>query len=142
MENIGGQINKLDDRISKVGANAAAMASLTPAPSEGNEKWSLSAAVGNYSDATAGAVGLFYKPSDKVIINLRGTVGSDQNMVGAGVSVNLDKGDNMSITKAKLIQVVSQQANQLNAQANEIKEMKANYEARIAQLEAAMAKQK
>ena len=63
-------------------------------------------------------------------------------MVGAGVSVNLDKGDNMSITKAKLIQVVSQQANQLNAQANEIKEMKANYEARIAQLEAAMAKQK
>ena len=135
MQNLGGQISKLDDRVSKVGANAAAMASLTPAPSEGNEKWSLSAAVGNYSDSTAGAVGLFYRPSDKVMINVRGTVGSDQNMVGAGVSVNLDKGDNTGVTKAKLVQVVNQQANEINR----INKEREQDKQRIAQLEAAVA---
>ena len=121
--------NRINDKVNKVGANAAAMASLMPAPMDGDEKWSVSAAVGNYRNATAGAAGVFYRPQDNVMLNLRGSFGSEENMVGGGIAVAIDRGNKVGVTKAQLVRTV-------NAQAKAIQDMRQNYEGRIAQLEA------
>ena len=110
-ENIVAGVNQgfknVDTKMNKLGANAAALASLTPASVDGDEKWALSASVGNYNSETAGAVGLFYKPSDSVMVNVRGSFGNDENMIGGGVAVALDKGSTPGISKAQLVREVS-----------------------------------
>lgn len=113
---VDGEFNRMHDKVNKVGANAAALASLMPAPMEGDEKWSLSAAIGNYRSATAGAVGVFYKPQDNVIMNLRGSFGSNENMIGGGVSVSLNKGNTPGVSKAQLVRAVNAQASKLTEQ--------------------------
>ena len=113
---VNNEFNRMDNKVNKVGANAAALASLMPAPMEGDEKWSLSAAVGNYRNATAGAVGVFYKPQDNVIMNLRGSFGSNESMVGGGVSVSLNKGNTPGVSKAQLVRAVNAQASKLTEQ--------------------------
>ena len=107
------KINTVNGRVDKVGANAAAIASLMPAPMEGGEKWSMSASVGNFSSETAGAIGLFYRPNDSVIFNVRGTVNDDNNMIGGGVSFNLDKPNHPAISKAQMIETINAQAEKI-----------------------------
>ena len=127
-QNIMGGINQrfsqVENKISDVGANAAAMSALMPVGDDADKKWSLSASVGHYDNSTASAVGLFYKPSDNVIVNVRGTVGSDENMLAGGVSVALDKGSVPGVSKAQLVRTVNAQAERLNAQDAQIAEMR------------------
>ena len=104
----------MNDKMNKMGANAAAMASLTPASFEGDERWSLSAGVGNYRGETAGAVGAFYRPAENVLMNVRGSFGNSENIVGAAVSVSLSKGDIPGVTKRQLANTVNRQANAIN----------------------------
>ena len=106
LEQVGGELHKMNGRVNRVGANAAAMASLEPVFNDGDERWTLSASLGNFRDETVAAVGLFYRPSDKVLVNVRGTVGGSENMVGGGVSVALDKGENLGLSKAQLTREV------------------------------------
>ena len=113
---------KVNDKVGKAGASAAAMASLPTPPMDGDEKWAFSAAVGHYDGETAGAIGAFYKPQDNVIVNVRGAVGNGEDMIGAGVGVALNRGGTTGLTKAKLAKAV-------NAQANVIVELKAENEA-------------
>ena len=114
LENVNGRFVETDKRMNKVGANAAALASLTPASFEGDEKWSLAAAVGHYKGETAGAVGAFYKPTENVMMNVRGAVGNGENMLGAGVAVSLTKGDIPGVTKRQLANTVNRQAEAIN----------------------------
>ena len=110
-ENIVNAVNrsldKVDKKVNKVGANAAALASLTPASFEGDEKWSLAASFGHYEGQTAGAVGAFYKPTENVMLNLRGSFADGENMFGGGVAVSLSKGDVPGVTKRQLANEVS-----------------------------------
>lgn len=99
---VNNSIFKVDSKVNKVGANAAALASLTPASFEGDEKWSLAASFGHYEGQTAGAVGAFYKPAENVMLNLRGSFASGENMLGGGVAVSLSKGDVPGVTKRQL----------------------------------------
>ena len=137
------EIRKIDDKFSKAGASAAAMASLEAPPMDGDEKWAFSAAVGHYDGETAGAVGAFYRPQDNVIINIRGAVGNGEDMIGAGVGVALQRGNTPSVSKAQLVRTINAQSNkmqEMEAKHNaEIAEMKANYNAEIAEMKAQMA---
>ena len=63
INSVNNSFNQMDRKVDKVGANAAALASLTPASFDGDERWSLAASVGSYHGQTAGAVGAFYKPA-------------------------------------------------------------------------------
>lgn len=78
--------SRLTDDINKVGAGAAAMANLHPMEYKRNDKVSVAAAVGNYKDTTAMAVGAFYRPDAKSMVSVSGSVGSNDNMVGIGYS--------------------------------------------------------
>ena len=60
---MNGRISDLDNRVNKVGAGAAALAALHPLDYDPQDKWDFAAGVGNYRNATAAAVGLFYRPN-------------------------------------------------------------------------------
>lgn len=91
--NLGNTINNLDNRISKVGAGAAALAALHPLDFDPHDKWDIAAGFGNYRNASAAAVGLFYRPNERTMMSLGWTMGDDRNMLNAGISVKLGRGD-------------------------------------------------
>lgn len=91
--NLGNTINNLDNRISKVGAGAAALAALHPLDFDPHDKWDIAAGFGNYRNASAAAVGLFYRPNERTMMSLGWTMGDDRNMINAGISVKLGRGD-------------------------------------------------
>ena len=93
INNLNGKLGTLDNRISKVGAGAAALAALHPLDFDPHDKWDIAAGFGNYRNASAAAVGLFYRPNERTMMSLGWTMGDDRNMINAGVSVKLGRGD-------------------------------------------------
>ena len=139
INNVNGGFRRMDEKINKTGAHAAALASLAPASFDGGEKWALSAAVGNYHGETAAAIGAFYRPADNIMINLRSSLGSGNNMVGAGVSFALDKGFSTGISKKQLVNTINVQAEKLQQAEARIAEQDrraAEQDKKIAELEA------
>lgn len=92
LSGIHSDINRLDTRIDKVGANAAAISALHAADWDPDAKLSVAAGVGNYGSASAGAVGVFYRPNRDVTLSVASTFGTGENMVNAGVSVKIGSG--------------------------------------------------
>ena len=93
INNLNGKLGTLDNRISKVGAGAAALAALHPLDFDPHDKWDIAAGFGNYRNASAAAVGLFYRPNERTMMSLGWTMGDDRNMLNAGISVKLGRGD-------------------------------------------------
>ena len=91
--NMGKKVGELGTRINKVGAGAAALAALHPLDFDPDDKWDIAAGFGNYRNASAAAVGLFYRPNERTMMSLGWTMGDDRNMINAGVSVKLGRGD-------------------------------------------------
>ncbi len=91
--NMGKKVGELGTRINKVGAGAAALAALHPLDFDPHDKWDIAAGFGNYRNASAAAVGLFYRPNERTMMSLGWTMGDDRNMLHAGISVKLGRGD-------------------------------------------------
>mgnify|MGYP005904350323 CR=1 FL=1 len=91
--NMGKKVGELGTRINKVGAGAAALAALHPLDFDPHDKWDIAAGFGNYRNASAAAVGLFYRPNERTMMSLGWTMGDDRNMLNAGISVKLGRGD-------------------------------------------------
>ena len=91
--NMGKKVGELGTRINKVGAGAAALAALHPLDFDPDDKWDIAAGFGNYRNASAAAVGLFYRPNERTMMSLGWTMGDDRNMLNAGISVKLGRGD-------------------------------------------------
>ena len=91
--NMGKKVGELGTRINKVGAGAAALAALHPLDFDPHDKWDIAAGFGNYRNASAAAVGLFYRPNERTMMSLGWTMGDDRNMLNAGISVRLGRGD-------------------------------------------------
>ena len=89
---LGGAVNKLGNRIDEVGAGAAALAALHPLDFDPDNKWDFSAGFGNYRGESAVAFGAFYRPNEDTMFSVGGTVGNDDNMVNAGVSLKIGSG--------------------------------------------------
>jgi len=90
---MGKKVGELGTRINKVGAGAAALAALHPLDFDPDDKWDIAAGFGNYRNASAAAVGLFYRPNERTMMSLGWTMGDDRNMLNAGISVKLGRGD-------------------------------------------------
>ena len=91
VDRVENRVDNLDNRIDKVGASAAAMANLHPMDFDEDSKVSVAAAMGSYRSETAGALGVFYRPTDRVMLNVSTSFGNGENMVGGGVSFKLGK---------------------------------------------------
>lgn len=115
-------IQRLDGRIDKVGANAAALAALHPLDYDASEKWSVAAGVGNYGSENAMAVGAFYRPNEDVMLNMAGSFGSGENMVNAGISFKVGQ-RGAKAAKAEGADVKALQE-KVEAQDKEIKELR------------------
>lgn len=123
-------IQRLDGRIDKVGANAAALAALHPLDYDASEKWSVAAGVGNYGSENAMAVGAFYRPNEDVMLNMAGSFGSGENMVNAGISFKVGQ-RGMKAAKAEGADVKALQE-KVEAQDKEIKELREMVEKLVA----------
>ena len=115
-------IQRLDGRIDKVGANAAALAALHPLDYDASEKWSVAAGVGNYGSENAMAVGAFYRPNEDVMLNMAGSFGSGENMVNAGISFKVGQ-RGAKVVKAEGADVKALQE-KVEAQDKEIQELR------------------
>ena len=112
------QLDKLGNRVDKVGAGAAALAALHPLDFDPDDKLSFSAGVGNYGGETASALGMFYRPTEKVMLSAAGTMGNGENMVNMGVTFALDRKNNVSnsrVAMAREIQDLREQVAALTA---------------------------
>ena len=116
---LGNHLNRMDTRINRVGAGAAALAALHPVETDG--RWSFSAGFGSYRNANSLAFGTFYRASDNVLFNMGATVGNGENMINAGFSIALDRNPAVTgMTKA--------------AMAREIRNLKQDNQAKDAQV--------
>lgn len=95
-------VNKLDTRVNRVGANAAALAALHPLDFDPDDKWDFSAGYGHYKDANAAAAGAFYRPNEDTMFSVGGSFGGGENMVNAGISVKLGQGNHVSTSRVAM----------------------------------------
>ena len=102
INNVGNQVNRLSNRIDKVGAGAAALAALHPLDFDPDDKLSFAAGYGNYAGENAVAVGAFYQPNEDTMFSVGGTFGNDENMVNAGVSFKLGQKSNVSRSRVSM----------------------------------------
>ena len=160
MNHLGNQINKLDNRVDRVGAGAAALAALHPLEYDPNTRWEVSAGVGNYRGANAVAVGAFYRPNYDTMVSIGSSYGGGENMVNAGVTWRIGEGgsgnyqskgamaqeinDLRSVVDEQNSKLASQssqiesQSEQLSAQSNEIKAQRQQLEEQNKKIEQLM----
>ncbi len=133
---INQRLEKTNAKINKVGAGAAALAALHPLDYDPDDKLTFSAGMGNYAGENAAALGAFYRPNEKFMLSLGGTMGNGENMVNLGLSIGLDKASGFAkMSKRELIQEV----NAVKAENEAMKDQLANADERIAKLEALVA---
>ncbi|WP_374042941.1 YadA-like family protein [uncultured Megasphaera sp.] len=102
-------------------AGAAALAALHPLDFDPDDKWDFAAGYGNYKDASAVAVGAYYRPNEDTMFNIGGSFGGGENMVNAGVSFKVGQGNHVSTSRvamAKEIKDLRQNVANLNAIVN------------------------
>ena len=143
--NLSNSINNLDSRLNKVGAGAAALAALHPIDTD--DKFTMGLGYGNYRSANAMAMGMFYRPTEKIMISVGGAFGNGENMVNAGISFALDKGKGFGTSKAAMARKIAAQDEEIaalkEAHAKENAENKAEIQAlkeALARLEAKIGK--
>ena len=95
-------INKLGNRINKVGAGAAALAALHPLDFDPDDKWDFVAGYGNYNGENAAAIGAYYRPNEDTMFSVGGSFGNGENMMNAGVSLKLGQGNHVSTSKVAM----------------------------------------
>ena len=122
---LGNSLNKLDNRINRVGAGAAALAALHPLDFDPDSKWDFAAGYGNYRDANAAAVGLYYRPNEDTMFSVGGSFGGGENMVNAGVSLKLGRGSHVSNSRVAMAKEIRDMRKAMAEQAAEIAELKA-----------------
>lgn len=118
ISSLGNALGKLDHRVNKVGAGAAALAALHPLDFDPEDKWDFAAGYGNYSGASAVALGAYYRPNEDTMFSVGGSFGNGENMVNAGVSLKLGQSNHTSASKAameKKISALSQEVEELKA---------------------------
>ena len=89
MNSFKGDLSKMDKRIDKSVAGAAALAALHPLDFDPDAKWDFAAGYGHYRSGDAAAIGAFYRPNEDVQLSVGSTVGGDETVFNAGLSVKV-----------------------------------------------------
>ncbi len=126
MEN-SNRISRLGDRVNKVGAGAAALAALHPMDFDPDDKWSFAAGYGNYAGQNAAAIGAYYRPDEKVMFSVGGTVGNGENMVNAGISFALDRTNRVSNSRTAMAREIVDLRGQLVEMGAKVAKMEAMF---------------
>lgn len=139
------RVSSLNDRVDKVGAGAAALAGLHPLEFNPEDKFSASAALGNYKGDNAVALGAFYRPNADTMFSF-GTTISDEKMFNVGVSFKFgNKGDRIyrqgtSVDVSALTSEVNTLRQENQALASQVNSQKAELEQQRALIQQLMNK--
>ena len=93
--NINGNIARLDKRVNRGVAGAAALAALHPLDFDPDAKWDFAAGYGHYHNGNAAALGAFYRPNEDVQLSVGSTLGNGETVVNAGLSVKVGAHSNV-----------------------------------------------
>ncbi|WP_238390207.1 YadA-like family protein [Veillonella sp. R32] len=129
MGQMSNRISKLDRRVDRVGAGAAALAALHPLEFSPEAKWEVSAGVGNYKGANAVAIGAFYRPNGDTMFSIGTSYGGGENMVNAGVTLRVGDGETQNYPARKVM------AQEITTLKGVVAEQNAKIEAQSVQLE-------
>ena len=102
MNSFRGDLSKMDKRIDKSVAGAAALAALHPLDFDPDAKWDFAAGYGHYRSGDAAAIGAFYRPNEDVQLSIGSTVGSDETVFNAGLSVKVGAHSNVSRSRVAI----------------------------------------
>ena len=102
VQNLGRSITKLDARVDRAGANAAALAALHPLDFDPDDKLDFAVGAGSYSGANAVALGAFYRPNEDVMLSLGGSTGGGENMVNVGATFKLGQHNHVSNSRVAM----------------------------------------
>ena len=102
IKNIKGDLSKMDKRVDKSVAGAAALAALHPLDFDPDAKWDFAAGYGHYRSGDAAAIGAFYRPNEDVQLSVGSTVGSDETVFNAGLSVKVGAHSNVSRSRVAI----------------------------------------
>ncbi len=117
-QDVAHDLSKLSNRVDKGIAGAAALAALHPMDFDPDDKLTFAAGLGNYKGENAGAVGMFFRPDEKVMLSLGATVGNSENIVNAGVSFSLDRTARNTNNKAAMAREILDMRAQMNQMAS------------------------
>lgn len=102
MNSFKGDLSKMDKRIDKSVAGAAALAALHPLDFDPDAKWDFAAGYGHYRSGDAAAIGAFYRPNEDVQLSIGSTVGGDETVFNAGLSVKVGAHNNVSRSRVAI----------------------------------------
>ena len=102
MNSFKGDLSKMDKRIDKSVAGAAALAALHPLDFDPDAKWDFAAGYGHYRSGDAAAIGAFYRPNEDVQLSIGSTVGNDETVFNAGLSVKVGAHSNVSRSRVAI----------------------------------------
>ena len=134
INNVSNEISRVDSRMKKGLAGAAALAALHPIDTD--DKFTMGLGYGNYRNANAMALGMFYRPTEKIMLSVGGAMGNGENMINAGLSFALDKGKGFGTSKAAMARKINDLTAENAAQAAKIETL----EARLAAIESKLEK--
>lgn len=151
IRNLNNSLNRLDNRVNKGLAGAAALAGLHPLDFDSADKVSFAASMGGYKGEQSYALGAFYRPNRNTMVNASATLGNDDTLYNVGVAFKFgSESEYGEYSKADLVNHIETQAAAMNslqakyeAQTDHVETLQSqveNLEARLAQLEASLKK--
>ena len=92
--NMQNHIYEIGKHMNGIAASNAALAGLHPLEYDEDDKWNLSAAIGNYKGANAFALGAFYRPNERTLLSVGGTLAGEEHLLNVGLSLKTGPGTN------------------------------------------------
>ena len=100
--NLKKDVSRLDKRVNRGVAGAAALAALHPLDFDPDAKWDFAAGYGHFHNGNAAALGAFYRPNEDVQLSVGSTVGNGETVVNAGLSVKVGAHSNVSRSRVAI----------------------------------------
>ena len=91
-QNMQNHIYEVGKHMNGIAASNAALAGLHPLEYDEDDKWNLSAAIGNYKGANAFALGAFYQPNERTLLSIGGTLAGEEHLLNVGLSLKTGPG--------------------------------------------------
>lgn len=117
--NTVGQISNVMHEVAKVGASNAALSALHYLGYNSDDKLTFAVGYGHYKNANDVALGMFYAPTEHVMLSVGATLAN--KMINAGVSFRLGKGSEYETNHKGKIKQLEELVNQLVAEVEELK---------------------
>ena len=132
-QNMQNHIYEIGKHVNGIAASNAALAGLHPLEYDEDDKWNLSAAIGNYKGANAFALGAFYQPNERTMLSIGGTLAGEEHLLNVGLSLKTGPGTagKVYVSRAAMAREIkalkekdARRDEQLNQQKAEIKALK------------------